>query len=421
MIRSLPIHLAGFLATAGILSAQTPQPVVVHELPPLFQASQALPPGLFAGPHHRVRELAQGDGYLVHFTVDSDYGTFECVGLRDLQRRVREIEAIASLVAVSKSDLFAEGMKKSVEAPIEAVKRIVQKPGESVAQVPHTVGHFFSKIGSGIGNAARRASEGSSAGTGSSPKNVGKGIGGAVLSIAGFDKARLDCARQLGIDPYTDNPRLQEEIEKVTWAFFAGGLPLKVGVTVASAGASRALMATEVVGLPEDIYDVTPSELEFRDRKALEAMGIAPARIDAVMANRNLSITVRHRMVQSLTRLNVAGRAEIVEVMAACDTIWRAHFLRDGLHLLEVRHAARPYQACRVYGRLAVGQLADGTVEVPAPVDYVAWTPEMAAFASRDDLVQFPRRLILDGQLSQRTTTELGAAGWEIVPFRTAR
>jgi hypothetical protein len=412
----LSLSALWLLVVGPVALAQTPPaPATGYELPPMFQASQTLPPGLLSGPYHRVRELAPCDGYMVRFTVDSDFGTYECVGIRELQRRVREIQAIAALVAVSKSDLFAEGLRKSVEAPIDAVKNIVSNPGGSVRQVPHTVGHFFKKVGSGISNAARKVGEEDP--SGGQSREPGKGLGQALKNVAGFDKAKLDCARQLGVDPYSDNPRLHEEMEKVTWAFFAGGLPLRVGVAVASSGASQILTATEVVGLPSDIYLETASELNYRDRQALGPMGVTPAMIDAVFANQNLSVSLRHDMVQSLSKFQGPGRPYIVELMAACDSVWHAHFLRDVLHLLERRQAAQPYQAYGVFGRLAVGVTPDGTVEVPTPVDYVAWTEEVATFATREDIAKMKRRLILHGQLSERTRTELTAAGWEIVPI----
>ncbi|MCB1089310.1 MAG: hypothetical protein KDM63_19895, partial [Verrucomicrobiae bacterium] len=100
MIRPIVLCLSLSLAAVNSIPAQTapPAPASAYELPPVFQASQILDRSLLIGPNHRVRELAYGDGYLIHFTVDSDFGTYDCVGIHDLQRRVREIHAIASLV-----------------------------------------------------------------------------------------------------------------------------------------------------------------------------------------------------------------------------------------------------------------------------------------------------------------------------------
>jgi hypothetical protein len=389
--------------------------LMAFEVPQLFRASQILPAPLLSGPHHRVREQAEADGYLIHFTVDSDYGVYECSGVAELRRRISEIEAISQLVTVSKGDLFAEGLKKSVESPIAAVKNIASDPGGTIKQVPKSVGHFFGKVGSGIGNAARKAGEKKSGEQPPNPEQVGRGVGRIIKSAAGFDKAKLECARQLGVDPYTDNVRLQEEMEKVTWAFFAGGLPLKIGASLASGGVSQAINATEFIGLPATLYQLTPGELDFRDRNSLKEMGIPAQNIDSLFANPAVIRSVRHQMVSALGELNLAGRMEIVDQLAQCDSVWRAHFFSDALQLLRWRHRNNPYRGLGVHGRLAVGLTADGAVEIPAPIDYVLWTPEVAEFANREDIARFQRRLILQGTLSQETARELAATGWQVV------
>lgn len=409
MVLAWGVAFTALSGTSGALSG--------FETAAMFRASEILPQPILAGPFHRVREYAEADGYLIHFTVDSDFGIYQCTGVPELQRRIGEIEAIAALVKVSKSDLFAEGLRKSVESPIAAVKNIAADPGGTVKQIPHSVGHFFGKVGSGIGNAARKAADKKN-GEAAAPEEVGRGVGKILKGAAGFDKAKLECARQLGIDPYTDNARLQEEMEKVAWAFFAGGLPLKIGVSIAGGGASEILNATEFVGLPEDLYQLTGSELDYRDRTILKPMGIAPERIDALFANPAMIRSVRHQLVTTLSRIEVSGRREIVEQMIACDTVWRAHFFHDALQLLLWRHRQSPYQSLGVHGRLAAGVTSDGFVEIPAPVDYVVWTEEVAAFATRDDLAAFRRRLILQGNLSAETASQLAAAGWEVVRAR---
>ena len=398
------------------LAALAP-PLSAFEKAMYFRASEILPAPLLSGPHHRVREYAEADGYLIHFTVDSDYGVYQCSGLSELRRRISEIEAIAELVSVSKSDLFAEGLRKSVESPVNAVKNIADDPGAALKQVPHSVGHFFSKVGSGIGNAARKAGDKTQNESPSPPSGgLGRGVGKPIKGVAGFDKAKLECARQLGIDPYTDNARLQEEMEKVAWTFFAGGLPLKIGVSLASAGASRAVGAAEFVGLPEDLYELTSSELDFRDRNSLKSMGVTVEKIDALFANPSLPRSVRHSMINMLVDCDAPGRTEIVGQILACDSAWRAHFLDDALKLLRWRHRQSPYRGWTVHGHLAVGLTSDGAVEVPAPIDFVIWTPEVADFATRDDLGSFQRRLILQGNLSAETSNQLSANGWEVIP-----
>lgn len=407
----------GWVAGLWMVSAQEPVPMA-YEVPPVFEVAGRLPPELVRGPHHRVRAMAASDGYLTHYTIDSDYGVFECAGRRELELRVREIGAIARLVEVSKGDLFAEGLKRSIEQPIDAVKNIIDRPVESVKAVPKTVGHFFQKVGSSVGNTAKKVGRRfEAAGEGEVDAGValaetGKGIGRSAKSVAGFDKAKLDTARQLGVDPYSDNPRLQEEMEKVTWAFFAGGMPLRI-VGVAT-GAGIAVTAARTVGLPEDIYDVTPGELALRDRTALEAMGADGALIDGILMNQALSVSKRHAIVVHLSRLPGEGRLELVGVAAGIETPAQAAFFEQALASLVARHGTSPYVDIKAFGRLPAGVTGGGLIEIAAPVDHVSWTDKVAAFANRDDLTG-KRRLLLGGTLSEAAKRGFGAAGWEVV------
>ncbi|MGB6221424.1 hypothetical protein [Haloferula sp.] len=404
----------------GVASAQIPQ---AYEIPPVFSALKVLPPDQLQGPHFRVRDSVPSDGYMMHFTIDSDYGVFNCVGRQHVSQQIVEIEAIAKLLKVSRSDLFAEGLKRSVEAPIDAVKNIVAEPGESVKKLPKTVGHFFSKVGSSIGNTARKVGkkfdESDGEVTGEDWATAGRGVGNAAKSIAGFDKAKLDTARQLGVDPYSDNKLLQEEMDKVTWAFFAGGLPLRIGATVVSGGASVALTATKTLGLPEDIYDVTPGELALRDRVMMQAMEVPEPVIDQVFMNPALTISLRHGILTTLSKMPPGpGRVEIVQSAAGLEQYRQVVFFHTALNQLAARHATTPYVAVKLFGRLPAGLAADDYLEIAAPVDYVSWTQQVADFARRDDLTGARKRLLTTGQMSKAAATGFAETNWQVVSMK---
>jgi hypothetical protein len=409
----IPAIAAIFLYQPAIaqLPPAAPAPSA-HETAVALNASTLLPPELLAGPTHRVRDQVVTDGYMAHFEIDTDFGTFEAVGVPQVRVRVAESAAIRKLVDTSKSDLFAEGMKRSISQPIDAVKNIVTHPVDSVKKAPKTVGHFFSKIGASIERSANKAKAGSESGQSPSAGDIGN----AAKNAAGFDKAKLDTARQLGVDPYSDNARLQEEMDKVTWAFFAGGLPLRIGAAVASAGI--ALTATNMVGVPEETYALTQSELALRDQQSLAALGLKEADIKAFQIQPNLSTTRRHRIVKSLEALPQAtGRGRIILLANACESPEHADFLIAALAMLQERQrsGAAQYKELHVFGRLPGAITAAGTLEVPAPVDHVTWTEQVAAFASRDDLGTAPRLLVHTGTLSPATTAGFAAAGWQAV------
>lgn len=405
------------LAALAFLQCASAQADAGYESGVLLNASDLLPADLLRGESHRVRDHVATDGYLAHFEIDSDFGTFDAIGVPQAKRRIAEIAAIKKLVETSKGDLFAEGLRRSVEQPIDAVKNIVTHPVESVKQAPATVGHFFTKVGSAIGRAGGKVKDSIE---NDGPPPSGSEIGQSARNAAGFDKAKLDTARQLGVDPHSDNARLQEEMDKVTWAFFAGGLPLRVGAAVASAGV--AVAATNMIGIPADTYALTESELALRDGRSLAAMGISDEDIKTFQLYGPLSSTRRHRIVLALETLaDAKGRGLIIRQVNALETPEQADFLIAALSILAERQrsGAASYGSLKVLGRLPGAISSNGELHVPAPVDHVTWTEEVARFAGRDDLGTEPKVLLHTGRLSQAATNGLTAAGWKIaaVPY----
>ncbi len=105
------VALAILPATAGVVYAAD------YEFPSNRSASAILPAEILAGPHHRVRERVVSYGYMHRWTVESDFGTFEVAGDGALRKLINEINAIAALRKVKKSDAFLTSVKQSAKAP----------------------------------------------------------------------------------------------------------------------------------------------------------------------------------------------------------------------------------------------------------------------------------------------------------------
>lgn len=407
-----------------VATAQPAIPTDGTELPPTLKAADLLGPEQLLGAAYRVRAAVPTDGYMAHFTIDSDFGTFQCAGVDQARQRINEIAAISRLVAESKGDLFADALKKSVEQPVEAVKNIVKNPVGAVSQAPKTVGHFFKRLGSsikaGTEQVADRATESQRpAGDGAqSPRaSTSEGLAAATRGVIGFDKAKLDCARQLGVDPYSDNPVLQEQLEKVSWVYFAGGLPIRVGAAAASGGASLALTSTKIIGMPDEVYSLTPTELALRNRESLDVLGVVDPGKSDFMSNIMLTPTLKRSILRSLEKLAPAtGRVALVELAARCETHEQAQFLDRSLRLLADRQqlGMARYTRLVALGRVPAAMEAGGTLEVAAVVDYVSWTDDVADFATRDDLREAKPTLILSGQVTDNAILGFQAAGWKL-------
>jgi hypothetical protein len=81
--------MLGFQPGFTIAAQQT------YESLPVLSASKILPPELLSGPHHRVEEAVNNNGYFNIYRIDSKFGTFTAVSTAMLRKRIGEINAMA--------------------------------------------------------------------------------------------------------------------------------------------------------------------------------------------------------------------------------------------------------------------------------------------------------------------------------------
>lgn len=71
------------------------------------RAAEVLPPNLRSGPHFKVQDRVAADGYMLRFTVTSDYGTFPVTGEYGLRKLIKEIQAIALKKTQNMAEILA--------------------------------------------------------------------------------------------------------------------------------------------------------------------------------------------------------------------------------------------------------------------------------------------------------------------------
>ena len=117
-----------------------------EELPEL-KASEILRPDILQGPNHKVREEVSTYTGANRFIIDSDFGVFEAEGNEMLVRRVNEINAIAQLKEVSRTDAYKKALVTAAKSQLAAVKSIVTDPVNTVANVPKGLMKFMGRAG----------------------------------------------------------------------------------------------------------------------------------------------------------------------------------------------------------------------------------------------------------------------------------
>ncbi|MCZ6586852.1 MAG: hypothetical protein O7B24_02800, partial [Alphaproteobacteria bacterium] len=188
------------IATLAPASAQT------FEVPTNQLASQLLPADLISGPYHKVREQVVSYGYMHHFKIDSQFGLFEATGDGALRKLVIEIYAIASLKEFKTSEAFLTAVGDAAKAPLHFGKNLITDPVDTISGVPEGVFQIFGNIGESISMEHDPAED-------------------DRLEQALFVSSwKRDFAAERGVDVYSSNKALQEELNSVGWAAAIGGL-----------------------------------------------------------------------------------------------------------------------------------------------------------------------------------------------------
>ena len=129
--------------------AQTPEPMEVRRAEPVFEelpelkASEILKPELLKGPHFVVRDQVPTGSGMNQFTIDSDFGVFEADGNEMLLQRLKEIDAIARLQEVSRTDEFKKSLVAAAKSPLNSAKNIARDPAQAISNVPKGIMNFW--------------------------------------------------------------------------------------------------------------------------------------------------------------------------------------------------------------------------------------------------------------------------------------
>lgn len=428
------LRLALFLALGTPLSGSLPASAAEFEQPPTLSATDLVPRSQLKGPHFRVADKVPTDGFLTHFTVISDFGTFAAIGPGTLPIRIREIEAIAKLQQVEQEEQLQKGATESAKGVVAGVKSFIDKPEETLQGIPDGVGRFFQRsyrnaktgvqkfqdrrhesgsapAGPGANLPGAATDQSGSQGSGNLYADAARALGGATADALGFDEDRRRLSRELGVDPYTTNPVLDKALNDVTWAAFAGNL----GVDLATAMIPGGALLSSSQRLSDWVWDTPPGDLRLGIERRLLAMGATQDQVDRLLRHRWYSLSMQAALVAPLTDLKgVDGRVEVLPLALTVTSEAQADFVIETLRMLARYHATvKPLSRLQVAGTI-LAEAKDGELVVAAPVDYLSWGPELGRFSKRKELNTGRRSVYLAGQLTPRARKELQQRGWQV-------
>jgi hypothetical protein len=386
LVRRWAIAAVAAVAVTFALAAQGSD-----EPAPALTASTLLPAGVVKGAHHRVAEVVRTDTYFHEFALESGFGPFEATGRTQLAVRIQEIEALAALRDVSKTEVFLAAAGQSVVNVGKGAASAVTDPAGTVKGI----GAGVKRFGVNLGRRTQRAAEGTDDKGGQPAEGDGardSAAASASKSVLGVTSATRRWAQKVNVDPYTTNPVLKQALEDIAKVDVAGSIATKVVVPVPAP-----------VGLTASVGDLVwgrdPEEVRKVNEARMKELGVADEAAKAFLSNAWLTLTYQTRLVAALHAVRAGGCADYVKTAAEARSEREALFFVESAEMLQARHARVPVTRLLPDSRAAVAASAGGLVTVLLPLDWVRSTAATTA-ALRD--------------IEARARAELGATRVEV-------
>lgn len=407
------------------------------ETPPILKAGQILPAELLRGKRYQIEETVPTDGFLMKFTIVSDFGTFIARSPGMAEIRIKEIDAMDRLEKVSKSDAFVAGLKASGRQFGQQIGQLIENPEETVKGIPEGVGRFFDRVGRGAKTGYQKLADKKEQEKQAAPPPSGPGarlpgepeptqaqgakmtveeaavraVGKTTADAFGYDDQRRRIARELGVDPYSTNPVLTKMLDDIASAAFAGGLGISAFKAVVPAG----MVISTTTTLSNWVWDMPPGDLKVQNERSLKAMGVSQDQVDLLLRHPHFTLTLQTRLVKALERLpKTAGRPGVMPVATTVLSFDQARFVVEAMEMLAgYNEKIAPIKALDK-GVPFAGLTGTGTLVVAGPVDCLSWTERANRFATRPDLKAKQRILWLRGETTPRARLELTKLGWVV-------
>jgi hypothetical protein len=369
-------------------------------------ARDILPPELFEGEDYQILDEVTPFGLTYRFTIDSPYGRFESYGEDMLQIRIREILALKEVQDISHPAAFGLGVAYTVFSPLMFIWDLVTDPKETAMGVPKGMWRTMTRIAEMVVGERGEFEE-----------SEGK-------ELVGFSMVKLSLADYFGIDAYSSNDALQNAIEEVALAGYAGGMGSRLAMMPITGPAAFALMGTSFGATMNELFrQNAPEDLRRMNRELLEQIKVDEALIEKFLSHPWYSPRHETILVQALVEMEGAQNREgfIRMALRAKREEEALFFQRLAEMMVNYHHTVVPInKLIIVEDRLILGYTDDQALVATVPVFRLPWTRDVAqaAEAVLEEASSQGRvrrlEIWLTGELTPRARTELESRGFMV-------
>lgn len=397
-----------FMAAALVLATgyQAALAAGGYESPPTLQASKILPKQLLSGPFHTVREKVVNDGFLNHYQVDSGFGQFRAVTTPALIKLINELAAIDAMLKIQNDSTFAASFKDSGQKTVQGLKNLFNDPKSSLEGAATGLGSLFQRVDESV--------------RGSGPSQAEDN---RAQQLIGFSKSKREVAAKFKVDVYSANQVLQENLDRIAWADYSGGLGMGAVSAMVPGGVGLVLTASGGTRLLNEVIATTPpSELRLQNRKKLLAMGADENTIELFIANPVFSPRDQTILVAALEHMKgVKNRDLFVKVALGAQNRDVAFLLSymAGLYA-GFNKNIEPLASLHPVARVLYARTKSGGLLLTLPADYITYNSNLAAAlqtieskAGTGGQVK-SRQVWTIGGFSPTAAKVLGESGWQL-------
>ncbi len=385
------------------------------------QAADVLPVDLLRGEHHTVEDVVRSDGYLNYYTIQSEYGEFDAVSTQMLRTRVGEINALAELDDLTKTEVFVQAAADAGIGQIKAIKQFATNPVETVVGIPSGIGRMFKRFKRQAGDAVDTAQEamasddeeGEDDESSEDEESTTDKAVGLTESFMGVSSAQRAWSQKLGTDPYSSNEVLQAAIKEFAWAERLGSFGMGF------AGIPSIPGADIIADVNETVWSKDPYELQDLNRARLVATGADEELIEAYVNNPKMTPSQQTLLTAAIAEIaDAEGRDGILQQGLNAETEAEANFLIKSVTMLAWYHINQePVASVQTYAAVPVGITGDGAAALLFAVDHVYWTDAIAEAAQNHAAQRGSAsagNVWLLGTASDRTRGELESLGFGV-------
>jgi hypothetical protein len=379
--------------------------VRTYEAASEFNASSILPPELLSGPNHQVDSTVTNDGFLNIYTIKSKYGEVQATSTAKLRKYIHEINAVARMEEVKKSDEFKSGIKEKAGDVVSGAKGLVTDPVGTVSGAVSGVSKLFSRGKENLFGDARSDSETS-----------------RTKDLIGFSKTKRDYGFEFNVDVYSRNSILQEHLDDITWAGYGGNITMSA-LLVSVPGGTPVITATGGTELMNKVFrDSAPADLRKMNREKLASMGVSKDISDLFISNANYTPREQTILVDALANMkNTKQRSEYVKFAVLTDNADMSFFRQQQAQMYAgYNKSVKPVKEFISIREISIAKTKDNKIVFNIPLDYMVWTKGLEGVASiitqevtgMKDITG--REIWVTGKFSRLAKENLGKMGWEV-------